>query len=83
MECVTPTSYSISLNSTRPRQKGFRYHKWCKDLGITHLIFVDDMFRVSVVDQKSLGLIKSVIVECGDLVTLKSNFQKSSMFITG
>lgn len=68
---------------TYTRHNEFTFHPKCEPLGISHLIFVDDLFIMSSADPMSLRYIKNAIDEFGVLSGLKPNFQKSSMFLVG
>ena len=64
-------------------QQGFVYHPKCEHLGITHLIFADDLFLLCGANCESLNLIRDALKEFGDISGPRPNLQKSHMFVTG
>lgn len=63
-------------------QQGFVYHLKCEQLGITYLIFVDDLFLLCGANCESLSLITDALKEFGDISGLRPNLQKIHMFVT-
>lgn len=75
-------AFSHVLNSYT-QQQGYQYHKDCEEVGITHLIFVDDLFILSAASTESLSLVKRAMTEFGELSALHPNYQKCIIFVTG
>ncbi|GAA0163849.1 hypothetical protein LIER_19621 [Lithospermum erythrorhizon] len=58
----------------------FGFHPKCRQLGITHLSFADDMVLLASADMSSFRVIKETLVLFGDLTSLKLNCSKSRIF---
>lgn len=73
---------SLLLNKTA-REGEIGYHPMCKEIGLTHLIFADDI--MVFIDRKATYLsgVMEVLYTYGLISGLKINAEKSSLFITG
>lgn len=61
----------------------FLYHPKCQPLGISHLIFADDLFLLSTADVTSVTIMKPVLLEFTKLSGLTPNLNKSEVFLAG
>lgn len=64
------------------QQDNFVYHPKCQQLGITHLIFADDLFLLCGANYESVRLLRAALDNFGDQSGLRPNLQKSNMFIS-
>ncbi|XP_059659057.1 uncharacterized protein LOC132305432 [Cornus florida] len=74
------TSTVKNIISRTPR---FRYHWRCKELGITHLSFADDLFLFCHGDITSVSILKSALDHFCTMSGLSINLSKSSIFLSG
>ncbi|XP_019106181.2 uncharacterized protein LOC109135521 [Beta vulgaris subsp. vulgaris] len=80
MVCVTSVNYTILINGTPrppfPAKKGLR----CERLGITHLMFVDDLVLFARVDQSSLNLLMQAFNKFSTASGLVAKLDKSNVY---
>ncbi|GAB2282642.1 hypothetical protein Dimus_039557 [Dionaea muscipula] len=65
------------------RERGFKFHPKCKELGIINLCFADDLMIFSKAHKGSLLLIKKWLVHFGQVSGLEANIGKSSLCFGG
>ena len=73
---------------SRPMQKAythstFKFHPGCKQLAITHWMFVDDLIIFCKADPKSIQQIKDTLAVFSETTGFKANMQKSQMVLGG
>ncbi|XP_059663662.1 uncharacterized protein LOC132309363 [Cornus florida] len=61
----------------------FRYHSRCRNLGISHLIFADNLLLFSYGDLASVSTLKRAIDHFKALSGLSINCSKSQLFLSG
>ncbi|XP_059658696.1 uncharacterized protein LOC132305029 [Cornus florida] len=66
-----------------PRTPRFRYHWRCKELGITHFSFEDDLFLFFHGDITSVSILKSALDHFCTMSGLSINLSKSLIFLSG
>ncbi|XP_038876458.1 uncharacterized protein LOC120068881, partial [Benincasa hispida] len=85
--CVTSPKFSVMINCSLegffPGRKGLRFHDRCECLGLTHLVFANDLMIFCAAERDSLELMRQVLTEFAKLSGLVANVGKSSMFVTG
>ena len=59
---------------------GFKYHKGCKEIQLTHLSFADDLLILSHGDYCSVQVISDTLNEFSASSGLKPNMGKSTIF---
>lgn len=74
--------FSRLLNFTA-RSSAFAYHPLCKQLGITHLAYADDLMLFSHGDSRSVSIMMVVLAEFENTSGLTVNTQKSYIFSAG
>ncbi|GAB2280342.1 hypothetical protein Dimus_039402 [Dionaea muscipula] len=62
------------------KEQDFRFHPYCKKLGIVHLCFADDLMIVAKAHEKSLALIRGELEYFGKVVGLVANSGKSKIY---
>ncbi|GJT58325.1 RNA-directed DNA polymerase, eukaryota, reverse transcriptase zinc-binding domain protein [Tanacetum coccineum] len=62
------------------REGSFKYHWGCKDLQLSHLCFVDDLFVLCHGDTKSVKVVKSAMDTFSSISGLRPNIGKSTIF---
>ncbi|GJW70075.1 hypothetical protein Tco_0126992 [Tanacetum coccineum] len=83
MECVTTTSFSISINGSlhgyfkgkkgsSSRLLALLYHRYCSDLELINLCFADDLFLFAYGDVHLAKVIKEALVEFKDASVVMS-----------
>lgn len=65
------------------RNPTFRFHPHCRDLGLTNLMFADDLILFNKADPTSLKIIMGAFGTFHDTTGLKSNPSKSQIVIRG
>ena len=60
----------------------FQFHPKCQSLGISYLIFADDLFLFSDTNLGSFNIMKSILKEFSDLSGLSPNLHKSEIFLS-
>ena len=65
------------------KKEGFKYHPCCRKLGITHLMFADDLIMFCKADPTSPHYIIDALKSFYDYVDLKINMEKSQMVLGG
>uniref|UniRef100_A0A5B6YUZ1 Reverse transcriptase domain-containing protein n=1 Tax=Davidia involucrata TaxID=16924 RepID=A0A5B6YUZ1_DAVIN len=65
------------------REGSFTYHPKCKQLGISHLAFADDLFILAAADVNSIRIVKDTLKEFEIDSGLKPNLSKSEVFFSG
>ncbi|XP_038895844.1 uncharacterized protein LOC120084011 [Benincasa hispida] len=85
--CVTSPKFFMMINGSLegffPGRKGLRFHDRCEHLGLTHLVFADDLMIFCAVERDSLEFVRQVLTEFAELSGLVANVGKSSMFVAG
>ncbi|GAA0166729.1 hypothetical protein LIER_21819 [Lithospermum erythrorhizon] len=61
-------------------KSGFKFHPKCRELGITHLSFTDDMVILASADKGTFRIIKETLSLFGSLTSLRLNCSKSRIF---
>ncbi|XP_058216683.1 uncharacterized protein LOC131327544 [Rhododendron vialii] len=61
----------------------FNFHPKCRSIGLTHLVFADDLFILCGASQDSFSLINQLLTDFHSFSGLKPNMQKSSIFYAG
>ncbi|XP_038876528.1 uncharacterized protein LOC120068959 [Benincasa hispida] len=61
----------------------FRFHDRCERLGLTHLVFADDLMIFCAAERDSLEFVRQVLTEFAELSGLVANVGKGSMFVAG
>jgi len=64
-------------------QPGFSFHPYCKHIGLTHLMFADNLIIFSKAGPHSLQLILAALREFHDCAGLKANMDKSQIVLGG
>nr|GEV39692.1 hypothetical protein [Tanacetum cinerariifolium] len=86
MECVTTTSFSISINGSLHGflrvhdSMVFKYHRYCADLELINLCFVDDLFLFVHGDVDSDILIRDALEEFKNVLGLTLSHPKSTAY---
>jgi len=65
------------------RTPQFKFHPNCKSLGLTHLMFADDLMLFYKADPFSLSLLKGALHASYATVGLRANLHKSPIVIGG
>ena len=76
---IVMNALSILLDDKPP---GFKHHWRCKDLGITHLLFADDVLLFSHGDIQSIKHIMNSVDVFSQVSGLSASFNKSSVFFS-
>ncbi|XP_038882202.1 uncharacterized protein LOC120073422 [Benincasa hispida] len=63
--------------------KSFRFHDRCELVGLTHLVFANDLILFCPTERVSLEFVKQVLVEFAELSGLVANVGKSFVFVAG
>jgi len=79
---VVSMEYLSRLLLKVSRDPQFRFHPSC-NLGLTHLIFADDLIIFSKADPPSLRLIMTALNSFHQCTSLEANLQKSHMVLGG
>ncbi|XP_038888122.1 uncharacterized protein LOC120078021 [Benincasa hispida] len=61
----------------------FRFHDRCERVGLTHLVFVDDLMIFCAAKRDSLEFVRQVLADFAGLSGLVANVGMSSMFFVG
>ncbi|XP_038882312.1 uncharacterized protein LOC120073552 [Benincasa hispida] len=81
--CVTSPMFSVMINSSLegffPGRKGFQDQ--CEHIGLTHLVFADDLMIFCAAERDSLEFVRQVLTDFVGLSGFVSKFGKSSMFV--
>ncbi|GKD89732.1 putative RNA-directed DNA polymerase, eukaryota, reverse transcriptase zinc-binding domain protein, partial [Tanacetum coccineum] len=88
MECVTTTSFSLSINGCshgffkgmRGLHQGFTYHRYCSQLNIINLCFADDLFLFAHGDENSARVIMDSLEEFKNASGLTPSLPKSTAY---
>ncbi|WP_423242514.1 reverse transcriptase domain-containing protein, partial [Vibrio vulnificus] len=72
-------SRTLQLRCTSP----FSYHVGCRDLGITHVMFADDLFCFSKGDRQSVQILCDCLDHFYRVSGLQLNAAKSKIFFSG
>ena len=75
--------YLSRLLQLTSEKKGFKFHPSCRKLGLTHLMFADDLVLFSKADPVTLHYIMSALHIFHDCAGLKVNMTKSQMVLGG
>ncbi|GAA0169499.1 hypothetical protein LIER_40771 [Lithospermum erythrorhizon] len=59
---------------------GFDYHPYCKEMRLTNVCFVDDLFLITGATSESFHVTKNTLIEFDGLVGLFPNLDKSCCF---
>ncbi|XP_022861876.1 uncharacterized protein LOC111382204 [Olea europaea var. sylvestris] len=81
MKCISTPTYSIVLNGDT-ENSDFNYHLKCGPLKITHLAFADDLMLFARGDFMSVRILMNCLSKFEDVLGLRMNASKSSMFTT-
>ncbi|XP_038904289.1 uncharacterized protein LOC120090641 [Benincasa hispida] len=85
--CVTLPKFFVMINGSLegffPGRKGLRFHDRYEHLGLTHLVFADDLMIFCAAERDSLEFVRQVLVDFVRLFGLVINVGKSSIFVTG
>ncbi|XP_038891655.1 uncharacterized protein LOC120081048 [Benincasa hispida] len=76
--CVTPPKFYVMINGSL---EGF--HDRCECLGLTHLVFADNLMIFCAAERDSLEFVRQVLTKFVELSGLVANIGKSSMFVAG
>lgn len=79
---ITMEALSRMLNETSSME-GFKFHPGCKNLGLTHLMFADDLMMFSKADVTSIRMLLATMNQFHNIAGLKSNKAKSQMVLGG
>lgn len=72
-----------ALLHLRVSQGQFNYHLRCKELGLCHLAFADDLFILCGATTEFFALINDLLNDFHSYSGLRSNMGKSSVFFAG
>ncbi|XP_038875105.1 uncharacterized protein LOC120067635 [Benincasa hispida] len=80
--CVTLLKFSVMINGSL---EGFFswFHDRCKRVGLTHLVFVDNLMIFCAAERDSLKFVRQVLADFAGMSGLVANVGKSSMFVAG
>lgn len=71
------------LKARLPNQPGFTFHPKCKKLGLSHMVFADDLLLFCRGDSASVVVLKEVVDEFSLASGLRINVGKGTMFCVG
>lgn len=74
---------SVMLHSKTRENPDFSFHWRTQQLGLTHIIFADDIFLFCKGDSNSINLLLDTVLSFSELSGLKLNTQKSQAFFCG
>ena len=80
---VLAMDYLSRLLKRASQQAGFKYHPHCRKLGLTHLVFADDLMLFCKADPPSLQLFNRALTSFRDTAGLGTNLLKSQMVLGG
>ncbi|XP_059638758.1 uncharacterized protein LOC132281037 [Cornus florida] len=87
LDCLShlnfPQSFIKLIQNIISRAPRFKYHWRCKELGITHLSFADDLFLFCHGDITSVSILKCALDHFCTISGLSINLSKSSIFFSG
>ncbi|GJS98274.1 RNA-directed DNA polymerase, eukaryota, reverse transcriptase zinc-binding domain protein [Tanacetum coccineum] len=72
--------FSLMLARKVKEKKKFKFHKGCKEMKLTHLLFADDLLVLCHGDVNSVIVIKEALLEFSNSSGLKPNMEKSVVF---
>jgi len=75
--------YLSRLFKLASMQKEFTFHPHCKKLGLTHLIFADDLIRFCKAHPQSLQILMKAFHRFTQCLGLKANMEKSNIVFGG
>ena len=75
--------YLSTLYGYTGKHEGFKFHPHCKEIKLTHLIFVDDLIVFSAADGKTLSYLKEAINKFSSSIGLMANKAKSQIVMGG
>ncbi|XP_038904291.1 uncharacterized protein LOC120090644 [Benincasa hispida] len=80
--CVTLPKFSVMINGSL---EGFFswFHDRCERMGLTHLVFADDLMIFYAAERDSMEFVRQVLVEFAGLFGSVANVGKTSMFVEG
>ncbi|XP_073313562.1 uncharacterized protein [Primulina huaijiensis] len=76
--CIEVLSRELKMMA---RNQIFGYHPKCKNLGITHLAYADDLLLLSRGDARSVSLMMHCMNRFGDMAGLRINILKSNVYM--
>ena len=83
---LSPYLFTIAMNTLSillaDKPAGFKHHWRCKDLGITHLLFADDVLLFAHGDIPSIRHIMDSVDLFSRISGLSASFDKSSVFFS-
>ena len=75
--------YLSRLLKQASQLKDFKYHPHCRRLGLTHLMFADDLLIFCKADPSSLQIVHTVLSSIKETAGLITNLQKSQLVLGG
>jgi len=81
--CVLAIEYLTRLTKKNSSQAEFKFHPYCKDLKLAHLIFADNVIIFSKAHPPTLRLIMQIFKEFNMATGLQVNPNKSQVILRG
>lgn len=90
MTCVTSPTFTIKVNGEgygyfegKRGYPDYAFHQMCKQVQLSHLIFVDDLMIFCKANTKSIKRVMEALAHFSDVSGLVANMEKSSIFMAG
>ena len=80
---VLAMEYLSRIMHSTSKKPGFTYHPHCKSVGLTHLMFADNLLMFCKADISSIQHLKSALFLFSKSADLQANLHKSQIVLRG